>query len=176
MSFSDTVSLLALIIGILAVTMVPFAVYLDAQNKRLAVAYDKSKETLDTIRKQQQMQAITLEAVSQLATASRSSQQFSEGMIHRLLVITGVLSTNKEAFNAALLNFDLAIERAQKKLEMLSSDRQIQLSAFKTLAEKLANVECLDAMFLVAGDDPDLRNYVVRAKKRISSNSANGHS
>ncbi len=174
MSFSDTVSLLALIIGVLAVTMVPFAVYLDAQNKRLSHAQDRSEHTLLEMRKQQRLQALTLEAVSQLATASRSSHQFAEGMIHRILASNGAMSGHEERFDAALRNFDTAIERAQKRLEMLSADRQVQLSAFKTLAERLADVECLDSMSFVAGDDPELRSYVARARKRISAYVAEG--
>lgn len=169
MSFSDTVSLLALIIGFLAVTMIPFAVYLEAQNKRLATAQERSEQTLSDTKKQQQLQALTLEAVSKLATASRSSQQFAEGMIHRLLSTNGGLATNSERFESSLRAFDTAIERAQKRLEMLSGDRQVQLSAFKSLAERLANIECLDAMHFVAGKDPELMSYVIHAKKRIAS-------
>lgn len=174
MSFSDTVSLLALIIGVLAVTMIPFAVYLDAQNKRLLHAQEKSEHTLLEMRKQQRLQALTLEAVSQLATTSRCSNQYAEGMIHRILATNGALSGHEDQFNSALRNFDTAIERAQKRLEMLSPNRQVQLSAFKTLAEKLADIECLDAMSIVAEDDPELRNYVARARKRISTYVSDG--
>jgi hypothetical protein len=171
MSFSDTITFIALIFGILAVAMVPFAAYLDSQNKRLSSAYEKSQEAIAVLRRQQQLQAITLDAVSQLATASRSSQQFCEGLIHRLLVRTGELDEKEPIFTQVLKTQDLSIEKAQKRLEMLSDNKQIQLSAFKALAERLATFDCLDAMSFVASDDPDLRIYVTRARKRLTSNS-----
>lgn len=173
MQISEYISLLSLFVAVFAALAIPFGIYIEKQNRELALAQHRLEAGLQQIILQNGSFRETVQAVGAIAKQSSARDQFLSAVVNSLLLSSALHSDRSPNFLNAIARFDGGISEAVNDLLLFSSHEDERLSAFRAAANQYRTLRSLKKMELslqlYSDTRPEISACVNELTKRLNS-------
>lgn len=178
MQFQDIVSLIALFVGIFAVMVVPFAIYIENGNRRLRKAHEILSRNVMQVELHNKAIQESAHSMCDLTNSVNSRELFLGAMIEILLVEQKVPNIRIESYRRSTTRFSEAINSSLNDLLLFGACEKDRLSAFQKAADSLGTLMSLRKMQISAELHPtqsvEYTKYIRVLQQRLERRDKNG--